>query len=73
MSEFGTNAGHVNAAGFPAPYPTDAREVEALIAAATEHPLGIEFLIEGHLEAVAITFQVHVFTVDAARRALCGE
>jgi len=49
------------------------REVEALIVAAKTHPLGTEFLTDGHLEAVAITFQVHAFTVDAARRVLRGE
>ncbi len=47
--------------------------MEALIVAATQHPLGTDFLIDGHLEAVAITFQVHAFTVDAARRVLRGE
>ena len=54
-------------------HPTHPREVEALIVAARSHPLGTEFLTDGHLEAVAITFQVHAFTVDAARRVLRGE
>lgn len=54
-------------------HPTSERAVEALIVAAKDHPLGTEFLVDGHLEAVAVTFQVHAFTVDAARRALRGE
>ncbi len=49
--------------------PTD-REVEELIGAASRHPLGLEFLLEGQLCAVATTFQVHAFTVDAARQRL---
>jgi len=51
--------------------PCDA-EVEALIAAAADHPLGTGFLIGGYLGTVAITFHVHVFTVEAARRRLCA-
>jgi hypothetical protein len=47
-------------------------EVEALIAAAEKHPLGTEFLIEGHLGTVAITFKAHAFTVEAARHRLRG-
>jgi hypothetical protein len=58
-------------AGPPGSYRPSDLEVEALIAAATKHPLGTEFLIRGHLGTVAITFQVHAFTVDAARRRLC--
>jgi len=45
-------------------------EVEALITAAGNHPLGTEFLVGGYLGTVAITFHVHVFTVEAARRRL---
>jgi hypothetical protein len=41
--------------------------VEELIAAAERHPLGLEFLLDGELGAVAATFQTHAFTVDAAR------
>lgn len=55
-----------------APYVADPREVEALIAAAEKHPLGLEFLLEGDLSAVAVTFQVHAFSVDAARERLRG-
>jgi hypothetical protein len=43
------------------------REVEELIAAAAAHPLGLAFLLDGDLCAVAIKFQTHAFTVDAAR------
>ena len=46
--------------------PTE-RDIERLIAAATRHPLGVEFLLEGQLCAVATMFQVHAFTVEAAR------
>jgi hypothetical protein len=45
-------------------------EIEALIAAAEKHPLGVEFLLEGDLGAVAISFGAHAFTVDAARQRL---
>jgi hypothetical protein len=45
-------------------------EVQALIAAAEAHPLGLEFLLHGDPSAVAITFQVHAFSVDAARQQL---
>lgn len=43
------------------------REVDALIAAAVQHPLGTEFLVGGYLGTVAITFRVHAFVVEAAR------
>jgi hypothetical protein len=49
-------------------YEPTAREVDELIAAAMAHPLGLEFLAEGDLGAVAITFRAHAFTVDRARR-----
>lgn len=49
--------------------PTSA-EVGRLIEDARRHPLGLEFLIEGELGSVAVTFGVHAFTVDAARRRL---
>ncbi len=48
----------------------DPREVQALIAAAEQHPLGLEYLLDGDLSSVAITFQVHAFSVDAARQQL---
>jgi hypothetical protein len=56
----------------PARYVFNALDVEALIAAAREHPLGLEFLLNGDLSAVAATFQAHAFTVDAAREHLKG-
>jgi hypothetical protein len=49
---------------------TGSDEVASLIAEAGRHPLGLEFLLEGDLAAVAITFRSHVFTVEAARRLL---
>jgi hypothetical protein len=42
-------------------------EVEQLIARAGRHPLGVEFLRDGALDAVAATFGAHAFVVDAAR------
>jgi len=53
----------------PAYVPGD-REVDDLIAAATGHPLGLDFLLEGDLCAVATMFRTHAFTVDAARARL---
>ena len=47
-------------------------EVERLLDAARCHPLGIGFLLEGDLGAVAIIFRVHAFTVEAARLACRG-
>ncbi len=61
----------------PAPalrrYVFNALDVEALIDAARKHPLGLEFLLNGDLSAVAATFQAHAFTVDAAREHLRGQ
>ncbi len=54
----------------PLSYQPTSAEVGRLIEDARRHPLGIEFLIEGELGAVAVTFGVHAFTVDAARRRL---
>ena len=56
----------------PARYVVNALDVEALIAAARKHPLGLTFLLNGDLSAVAATFQAHAFTVDAAREHLRG-
>jgi hypothetical protein len=42
-------------------------EMENLVATARNHPLGTEFLLNGDLCAVAITFGTHVFTVEAVR------
>ena len=43
------------------------QEIDALIEQAKSHELGIEFLINGALGSVAMTFGVHAFAVDAAR------
>ncbi len=45
-------------------------EVDALIDQASNHPLGTRFLTDGALDAVAATFKVHAFVVDAAREVL---
>lgn len=45
-------------------------EVKSLIARAREHPLGLEFLERGVLDAVSATFGIHAFVVDAAREHL---
>ena len=42
-------------------------EIKDLIANATAHELGVDFLMSGSLDAVAMTFGVHAFVVDAAR------
>jgi hypothetical protein len=42
-------------------------DVDNLIRAAGEHPLGVDYLLNGHLGTVAITFGCHAFTVAAAR------
>jgi hypothetical protein len=57
----------------PSRYMFNALDVEALIEAARTHPLGLEFLLNGDLSAVAATFQAHAFTVDAAREHLRGQ
>lgn len=60
----------------PEPRPTyvpSDREIADLIALAAGHPLGVQFLIEGQLCAVATMFRVHAFTVDAARERLRAE
>jgi hypothetical protein len=48
----------------------DRAEVDTLIRRASDHPLGTRFLTEGALDAVAATFNVHAFVVDAAREVL---
>ncbi len=57
MAQFDPKCGYV---------PTE-REIVDLIAAAAKHPLGIQFLLEGELCAVATMLRAHPFTVDAAR------
>lgn len=51
----------------PLRYDPPPAEVDALIEAAMRHPLGLEFLLNGHLGSVAIMFRTHAFTVVAAR------
>jgi hypothetical protein len=58
-----------NLAGVLRFQPTDA-DIDALIAHATAHPLGLEFLKRGELGSVAISFETHAFTVIAARERL---
>ncbi|HEX3110826.1 MAG TPA: hypothetical protein VHU41_17135 [Thermoanaerobaculia bacterium] len=54
------------------PY-TEPHVVDDLIARARKHPLGIDFLLHGYLGTVAISFDAHAFTVEAARaRLLAG-
>ena len=48
------------------------RDVEALIARAKDHALGLDFLLRGAHDAVAMTFGVHAFVVDAARERLAS-
>ena len=45
-------------------------EIDALIQRASDHRLGKGFLVDGSLDAVAATFSVHAFVVDAARETL---
>lgn len=55
--------------GRPAPSRSGpgAGEVETLISRAQGHALGLDFLLRGAHDAVAVTFGVHAFVVDAAR------
>jgi hypothetical protein len=47
--------------------PPSDEEIESLIRRAREHELGTDFLVKGAQDAVAATFGVHAFLVDAAR------
>ncbi|MHC5009771.1 MAG: hypothetical protein ACYTG6_02345 [Planctomycetota bacterium] len=58
--------GHFGPLGFE----PDAAQVEDLIQRAEKHELGTAFLAKGAQDAVAATFQVHAFVVDAARARL---
>jgi hypothetical protein len=49
------------------PYEPHQADIDHLIRAAGQHPLGVDYLIHGHLGTVAITFGCHAFTVAAAR------
>ena len=52
--------------------PTDT-DIQYLIERAKSHDLGIEFLLNGSLDAVAATFGVHAFVIDAARDQLTSD
>jgi hypothetical protein len=47
--------------------PVEADPVVELIERAERHPLGLDFLANGHVESVAITFGTHAFRVEEAR------
>jgi hypothetical protein len=57
----------------PIRYQPARAEIENLIRAAGQHPLGVEYLVHGHLGTVAITFGCHAFTVVAARERLAAD
>ncbi len=61
-------AGTRATSGIPGTYNPTPDEVRGLLRRAAEHPLGTEFLTGGALDAVAATFGVHAFLVEAARR-----
>ncbi len=48
-------------------------EIQYLIEHAKSHDLGIDFLLNGSLDAVAATFNVHAFVIDAARDRLSSD
>jgi hypothetical protein len=47
--------------------PPTSDQIAKLIAAARNHPLGTNFLLEGDLCAVAVIFGAHVFTIECVR------
>lgn len=57
---------------FMGKYQPTSSEIANLIRQAADHPLGKNFLLEGALDSVAVTFGVHAFVVDAARESLNG-
>jgi len=59
----------VGAGDIPSYTPAE-NEAAELIERAKAHPLGIEYLRKGALDAVAATFAVHAFVVDHARTLL---
>jgi hypothetical protein len=63
---------HRRSRDLPNSYRPTAAEVDDLVRSAAGHPLGTDFLANGALDAVAATFGVHAFVVDAAREALKG-
>jgi hypothetical protein len=50
-----------------APFDPSEEVVADLLRRAADHPRGVAFLREGALDAVAATFHVHAFVVEAAR------
>ena len=56
----------------PLRYQPRSADIAALIRAAGQHPLGLDYLLHGHLGTVAITFGQHAFTVVAAREYLAS-
>lgn len=48
-------------------------DIDHLIHQAAGHPLGLDYLRQGHLGTVAITFGCHAFTVVAARDRLADD
>jgi hypothetical protein len=55
------------------PYQPTPAAIDALLQAAARHPLGVDYLVHGHLGTVAITFGCHAFTVVAARERLAAD
>ncbi len=53
--------------GIARTYQPTPKEVADLFRRAAVHPLGSDFLLNGSPDAVAATFGVHAFVVDAAR------
>ena len=69
-----TREGRFESAPAPAePFVPTPADVDALIAEARRHALGIDFLLGGHLGSVAATFKAHAFTVEAARARIWSE
>ncbi|MFH2202875.1 MAG: hypothetical protein ABIJ96_07160 [Elusimicrobiota bacterium] len=50
-----------------AQYRPSPEEVDALIARAKAHPLGLDYLLEGEADSISATFGVHAFVIDSAR------
>ena len=56
--------------GIARTYQPTPKEVGDLLRRAAVHPLGSDFLLNGSPDAVAATFGVHAFMVDAARQSV---
>ncbi len=67
MTRHARAQGHAAKPGSPTP-----NAIARLIDRAGRHPLGVTFLRDGSLDAVAATFGVHAFTIEAARARLTG-